>query len=717
MESTTQTPNPTVRPNDAMNELSPFSSGAMLGVSRLMLDGSPLPDVLAVIAQLAESRGDDAQCSIWLPEHDGKQVYCAAAPSMPSFREQVGPFRIGPGGGPLGAAIQQQTPLYVDDILNNADWRSSLDLMSPFGIRALWVRPFFSKEGQLLGAVAIHHHEPRSPNPSEVELLENVSNIACIAMERHLGEERLRFERDRLRLLLETTNSMASKLDLRQLVETLSTDLLRVVKCDFCALLLPNADQSAFQLTTLYNPERRGTLCDGMMIPNTASICGRPFRTGQAEFLENFLEIEKEVESSDDSTIQSNFQCLKREGFESGYYLPLVGRNGPIGTLVALNRSERTYERDETGFLEQVARQVALAVENALEYEKALKDRDKEADQKLYLEGEIRAEFGEIVGDSPALRTALELVSIVAPTDSSTLILGETGTGKELIARAIHDLSVRQGRSFIKLNCAAIPLGLLESELFGHERGAFTGAVAQKTGRFELAHKGTLFLDEVGDIPLELQAKLLRVLQEQEFERLGSNRTHKVDVRLIAATHRDLAAMVRQSTFRDDLYYRLKVFPIHVPPLRQRPEDIPRLVHHFLKLHSKRMNKRIDEIPSETMDALIRYHWPGNVRELQNFIERAVILSPHRVLRAPIAELEQINAHKAFNVPLSGFSELERDHILRALQASNWVIGGRGGAAARLGMKRTSLVYRMRKLGISRPVSSAEEMTGSLGRA
>jgi formate hydrogenlyase transcriptional activator len=299
----------------------------------------------------------------------------------------------------------------------------------------------------------------------------------------------------------------------------------------------------------------------------------------------------------------------------------------------------------------------------------------------------------------------LDLVSVVAPTGSSVLIMGETGTGKELIARAIHNLSGRRERTFVKLNCAAIPLGLLESELFGHEKGAFTGAIAQKTGRFELANKGTLFLDEVGDIPLELQAKLLRVLQEQEFERLGSNYTHKVDVRMIAATHRDLAAMVKQGTFREDLYYRLKVFPIHVPALRQRTEDIPKLSQHFIQLYARRMNKWIDEIPAETIEALIRYRWPGNVRELQNFIERAVILSPHTVLRAPISELEPFSAHKGSNVPITGLEELERDHILRVLEASNWVVGGRNGAAERLGMKRTSLVYKMRKFRISRPAS------------
>jgi Transcriptional regulator containing GAF, AAA-type ATPase, and DNA binding domains len=317
-------------------------------------------------------------------------------------------------------------------------------------------------------------------------------------------------------------------------------------------------------------------------------------------------------------------------------------------------------------------------------------------------EVKVRGEFNEIIGESPALKAALDLLCTVAPTNSSVLILGETGTGKELIARAIHKLSGRREKSFVKLNCAAIPVGLLESELFGHEKGAFTGAIAQKTGRFELADKGTLFLDEVGDIPLELQPKLLRVLQEQEFERLGSNHTHKVDVRLIAATHRDLALMVRRGAFREDLYYRLKVFPIPVPALRQRTGDISKLVWHFTAVFAQRMNKRIEHIPLETMDALVEYPWPGNVRELQNFIERAVILSPHLALRAPISELEPSCSQTHLSMPLNGLAEVERDHILRALEASNWVVGGRNGAAERLGMKRTSLVYRMKKLRITR---------------
>lgn len=317
--------------------------------------------------------------------------------------------------------------------------------------------------------------------------------------------------------------------------------------------------------------------------------------------------------------------------------------------------------------------------------------------------------YGDIVGRSAALQRVLREVEVVAPTDSGVMILGETGTGKELIARAIHNQSGRRNRPFIKLNCAAIPSGLLESELFGHERGAFTGAIMRKAGRFEVADKGTLFLDEVGDIPLELQPKLLRVLQEQQFERLGSTRTQQVDVRVVAATHRDLKLMVEEGEFRSDLYYRLHVFPLPVPPLRERREDIPLLVRHFVAEYTRRMNRHIEMIPSHAMEALTNYSWPGNVRELQNFIERAVILSPGNVLRAPLAELKEAIAETP-NVHLNTLQEVEREHVLRAIRASNWKIGGPNGAAARLGLKRTTLAYRIRKLNIPLRPSMQENL-------
>ena len=703
METATQSPAQVLSiVKRAQNESGLFSSESVLNILKLILAGSPLSEVLTVIAQLVESQGKGTLCTIWLPDEDGRQLHCAAAPSLPGFSAHVGPMFVGPKGASCGTAVYRREPVYVTDILSDSLWDDYRDLVLPYGIRSVWSRPLFTSEGKVLGTFAILYREARSPGTTDLQLIENASHIAGIAIERHINEEALRHERDRLRLLLEITNSMTSKLDLPHLVEALSTNLLSVTRCDFCALVLPDPDSGELRLTILYNPEARGYVRDGAIIPIRGTMCGKAFWTGKTQHFNNIEDVRNDPESFGNRVGRFYYQRHMEEGLISGCDLPLIGRSGVVGVLAALNRSANAISEDDLAFLEQVARQVAIAVENALDYEKAMKDRDKETKQRLYLEEEIRAEFGEIVGESPALKSALNLVSVVAPTDSSVLILGETGTGKELIARAIHNLSSRRERAFVKLNCAAIPLGLLESELFGHEKGAFTGAIAQKTGRFELANKGTLFLDEVGDIPLELQAKLLRVLQEQEFERLGSNHTHKVDVRLVAATHRDLPTMVKQGSFRDDLYYRLRVFPIRVPALQQRTEDIPQLVRHFTTFYARRLNKIIDQIPPETMAALVRYRWPGNVRELQNFVERAVILSPHSVLRAPIAELEPFNSHRESDMAMSGLAEVERDHIVRALEASSWVVGGRNGAAQRLGMKRTSLVYRMRKLGISR---------------
>jgi len=339
------------------------------------------------------------------------------------------------------------------------------------------------------------------------------------------------------------------------------------------------------------------------------------------------------------------------------------------------------------------------ALESA--YREIAELKDKLAQEEIYFDNELRGEldFEGIVGQSSALRHVLSLVETVAPSDSTVLLLGETGTGKELIARAIHDRSHRKERSFVKLNCAAIPTGLLESELFGHERGAFTGAIAQKTGRLELADQGTLFLDEVGDIPIEIQPKLLRALQEREFERLGSNRTKKVDVRLVAATNRDLDKMMEDREFRSDLYYRLNVFPIRIPPLRERPEDIPLLVRYFTQKYGRRMQKKIESIPAAALRKLSGWHWPGNIRELENFIERSVILTYGTALQAPIAELG--NSGRSTSVTVR-YEAYERDEIVRLLRATSGRVGGPDGAAVRMGIKRTTLISRMKKLGINR---------------
>ena len=393
--------------------------------------------------------------------------------------------------------------------------------------------------------------------------------------------------------------------------------------------------------------------------------------------------------------------------------LPLVSRGRVLGTFGVVKYQDNAFTGD-IEFLSQIGNQVAIAVENALAFGQIRELKDQLSKEKLYLEDEIRTEmnFAQIIGNSASLRKVLKHVETVAPTDSTVLIYGETGTGKELIARAIHDLSPRRSKPFVKLNCAAIPTGLLESELFGHEKGAFTGAIAQRIGRFEVADGGTIFLDEIGEIPLELQTKLLRVLQEREFERLGSSRTLRTDARLIAATNRDLEAMVSEQKFRSDLFFRVNVFPVHVPPLRERQGDIPLLVRHFAQQFSRRMKKVIETIPSVAMDTLCRYQWPGNIRELQNVIERAVIISTGPALSVDVSDLKIPKAGHAVEEtspksPTNGalhdvLEQSERQQILKALEQCNWVVAGLNGAAARLGMKRSTLQQRIRKLGIAR---------------
>ena len=497
---------------------------------------------------------------------------------------------------------------------------------------------------------------------------------------------------DRLQLLLDVTNQVVSNLQLRDLLRAISGNIRRVMQCDCASLALPDADNTRLQLNVLDFPEGQGFFHEEGAYPIEGTPYGTAFRTMKP------LALEKPFAAwVGNPVVQSRIS----EGFESLCFIPLMRRNRAVGTLNLGRLRGDAFSEEDLYFLGRVANQIAIAIENALEYGQVAEAKERLAEQTVYLENEIRLEhnFEEIIGNSQPLKAVLESVRIVAPADSTVLIQGETGTGKEVIARAIHNLSSRKGHAFVKVNCAAIPLGLLESELFGHEKGSFTGAIAQRIGRFELAHKGTLFLDEVSDIPLELQPKHLRVLQEQEFERLGSTRTQRVDVRVLAATNANLAQMVAEKKFRRDLYYRLNVFPIEVPPLRDRRDDIPLLVHYFANKYARRMGKQIESIPNETMDALSRYSWPGNIRELQNLMERAALLSTGPSLRVPLAEILNDSGLSGGNA----LEQAEREQILRALRESNWVVGGARGAAARLGLKRTSLAYKMDKLGISRP--------------
>src|SRR2546426_4588560 len=484
------------------------------------------------------------------------------------------------------------------------------------------------------------------------------------------------------------------------------------MRCDGAGILLPGQEAGTFKLYAFDAPVSRGFAKEEVILTVPENDPGR-------RAFETMKPMVATVDEIGWPGGGEGYRLAAAESVKSACFIPLVNRGRALGDLMIVRLTEGTFTAEDVDFLSQAAGQIAIAIENALAYREISELTDKLAQEKLYLEEEIRSEmnFAEIVGKSSALRKVLKQVETVAPTDSTVLICGETGAGKELIARAIHDLSMRKSKAFVKLNCAAIPTGLLESELFGHERGAFTGAIAQRIGRFEVANGGTVFLDEVGEVPLDLQTKLLRVLQEREFERLGSGRTLRTDARLIAATNRDLAAFVHEQKFRADLFYRLNVFPIHMPPLRDRPEDIPLLVRHFVEHYARRMNRAIETIPSETMEALTRYRWPGNIRELQNLIERAVILSPGPVLRVPLGDLDGwVTAGQPQGKPQT-LEEAERGHIITTLTDTNWVVAGPRGAAARLGMNRSTLQFRMKKLGIVRSKPEPTYVPPGLRRA
>ncbi len=598
---------------------------------------------------------------------------------------------------PTGLAIETRAPYYVSERALLADRFPNLGkILEANEIESYCVLPLVTAQREI-GGLHFGSVAKEAYLPADIEFMQQAARQVAVAVDNALNheaaweyEQQLSHERDRLRALLEINNAVVSCLGSKQLFESIAGSLRRTFGLDYSSVMVYDAAKNGLRLQMVDFPSGTGFIREDLLLPIDDTLAGHVFRTreGRCYTMEETRAL-----------APSTAEVLIREGLTSLCCMPLVSHDKVLGVLSVASRQPNFFAADDVPFFSQVAGQIAIALDNALSYKQIEELNARLAEEKVYLEDEIRTEnrFEEIIGQSRALKAILKQIEIVAPTGSTVLIFGETGTGKELLARAIHDLSPRKQGTFVKLNCAAIPTGLLESEMFGHERGAFTGAIAQRIGRFELADRGTMFLDEVGEIPLELQSKLLRVLQEREFERLGSSRTIRTDARLVAATNRDLTAMVDERQFRPDLYYRLNVFPITVPPLRDRRDDIPILVRYFVQQNARRMNKRITTIPTETMQALTRYHWPGNIRELQNFIERAVIVSPGPALHAPVRELKRGGPASGNAVTLAA---AERDAIVRALRDADGKVGGDQGAAARLGMKRTTLQAKMRKLGI-----------------
>jgi formate hydrogenlyase transcriptional activator len=625
---------------------------------------------------------------------------------------------------PAGWVWENQRPFLSLDTEKDARYPEFMQRLAEYGVHSFAIVPLTTAQHRL-GAMSIGRYVPQGLTEAEIDFIQRVATQVAVAVDNALNfeaaqayQKQLARERDRLQVLLDINNLLVSTRDTTALFKGIVSSLKPVLRHDYTSLALIDESSGLLKIHALDLPGSNKLPKTEFTVSVEDSPSGQCFRSGQV-LIARGVELDRfnlEV-----------IRYLRKEGVQVLCCVPLSTNGRTFGTMNLASRDPQAFTTPDVELLQQVAAQVAIALENALAFKEIDALKDKLAVEKLYLEEEIRSElnFEEIIGDSLSLRRTLSQVELAAPAGTTVLILGETGTGKELIARAIHNLSPRRERTFVKVNCAAIPAGLLESELFGHERGAFTGALAQKIGRFEFADKGTLFLDEVGDLPLELQPKLLRVLQEQEFERLGSNRSLRVDVRVVAATNGDLARLVEEKKFRSDLYYRLNVFPIVIPPLRDRPEDVPLLVRYFVQKISRRQNKTVEYVPSDVMEALANYSWPGNVRELENLIERAVLLSPGKELQVPVAELKA--SHSSFapsssensgssspfldSVTLAAsagslatLEETQRHHILRALRQTQWRISGPSGAAKLLNIKRTTLQARMRKLGIKRPI-------------
>jgi len=623
--------------------------------------------------------------------------------------------------------FRTQEPLHVADWNTDDTFPRAKRFLENAGVRlGSVIRVPLTTAHRRLGTLGIASRDRNAYRLQDVCFLQLLSRGVALAIDdvlnlRKSRAARLKLERQntRVKLLLDMTNRITSNLDLTDLLRAISGSVRQVMECDLVSISLLDSESGQFRIYALDFPNSRGFLHEELVTSHDG-VTRRAFETLKPVIVNQFDPSEFGPQGS---------QIVLGEGLKTLCIAPLVNRGRAIGVLCLARKKENSFSEHDAEFLTEVAGQVAIAIENALAYREISELKDKLAQEKLYLEEEIRSElnFEHIIGSSPALKQVLDLVETVASSDSTVLLLGDTGTGKELIARAIHDHSRRKDRTFVKLNCAAIPTGLLESELFGHEKGAFTGAIIQKIGRLELAHQGTLFLDEVGDIPTEIQPKLLRALQEREFERLGSTHTKKVNVRLVAATNRDLEKMIAAREFRSDLYYRLNVFPIRIPPLRERKEDIPLLVRFFVQKFASQMKKHIETIPAAAMKTLMNWEWPGNIRELENVVERAVILTRGKSLEVSIPELRKSRVEYSVpnhNGPLDEISrivretiseinkgttrgaaiehhETERQEIMRVLRETKGRVGGADGAAVRMAINRTTLISRIKKLGIN----------------
>ena len=671
---------------------------ALLDVSSAIAEQPTVKAVLHSLRGVLSSTCRIHGAHLYVLSGDGESLHLlefdreADAPALPSGTKIA---RI----GAAARVLEEQKPVFLPDISQEMSKHPAL---APFAAqsvgRSTYVFPVSTSQ-ERYGILVVTRERGEEFVPEDVELIRSLASHVAVALECALARDRaeqyqrdLAKERDRLRLLLEINNHVVSQLEVKDVFRAASASIRSYFANEFTGVWLIDRETNQLQSVLLDFPTGKGLLDDVAPTHLTDDDFDR-LRRREPGFW-SVADIER--------LPAPIVEKLRAELIESVAVTPLVTRTGPLGLLAIGSRRPDAFGQQDLDLFCQIGAQIALAVDNAMAYGRLSASHAHLEDQRLYLESEIRSEysFEDIVGKSAALRAVLDHVSIVAPTDSTVLLHGETGTGKELIARAIHNRSPRRDRTFVRLNCAAIPSGLVESELFGHEKGAFTGALMQKRGRFELADRGTLFLDEIGDISLELQPKLLRALQEHEFERLGSTKTIHVDVRLIAATHRDLPAMIRNNQFREDLFYRLNVFPIEIPPLRERREDIPLLIQYLVSRLSRRMQKRIRSIPKHAMETLVNADWPGNVRELENFIERCVILTQGDELHVPRTELKR----SPLQTPATGgtFEEAERQAIIDALKTAAGKISGKSGAAERLGLKRTTLQNKMRQLKITR---------------